>query len=219
MHLEPNSYFIKPIKTNHQGEPQTTRHKQAPGDETARRLRAAEEARQEHPQESVENGVHKTTSIVWWRQRHMLLQASWAGQNPHCYQRWRLLLPPHMPDPAFCSPGCSCTHTTQGVQVEVNPWWKSIVPPRVASSGLALWTPHHMVTSIFLVLSLVPASPGCQQMEILLLLLPPHVTGIHTWGRMGLSWHSHSCAESLLVKRPHVSREPLIHHLSALKFI
>lgn len=46
----------------------------------------------------------------------------------------------------------------------------------------------------------------------------PLVSGMCT-GQKGQGWHSHSCAESLLLNRPPVPKDPLIHHPSALKFI
>lgn len=46
----------------------------------------------------------------------------------------------------------------------------------------------------------------------------PLVSGMRT-GQKGQRWHSHSCAESLLLNRPPVPKDPLIHHPSALKFI
>ena len=63
MHLEPNSYFIRPMKTNHQGQPQPTRHKQAPGDRVCQGAWGSRGGRQEQPQERVENEEERTNHL------------------------------------------------------------------------------------------------------------------------------------------------------------
>lgn len=45
----------------------------------------------------------------------------------------------------------------------------------------------------------------------------PSVSGMPT-GQTGQGWHKHSCARSLLLRRPPVPKEPLIQHPSAPKF-
>lgn len=173
MDLEPNSYFIRPTKTSHRREPQPAWHKQAPGDCVCLGAWGSREGRQEHTRENrKQRGVHEATYTARWRWRCMLLQVSQAVKTHavarddnsifHLYPAY-LTLPSAVLDALH-------PHNARCAGGSENPWWKSTLP-RVVSSGLAPWTPHHMVTSIFLVLSLVPASPGCQGTEIH--LLPP----------------------------------------------
>lgn len=110
----------------------------------------------------------------------------------------------HLPDPAFCSPGCSCTYATQGLHVKVITWWKSTLPGQFQAD----WLPEHLTTLllVFSLFSLLSQPPqDARGWKSFSFSSHPMLQGC-TWSRIGESCRSHSCAESLLVKQPHVSR-------------
>lgn len=221
MHLEPNSFFIRSIKTNHQGDPWPTRHEQAPDDWVCQGAWGSRGGRQEDPQKRAENKQECTRP---------LLQHGRDGDA--CCSRCLGPVKAH----AVARDNNSSFHlhaacqTLPSVvldapaptQLRVRRWkWTLRENQSYQEWFQADWLPEHLTTWL---LAFSLSTPLCQPPQDARgwksssFSSHPMSQGC-TWGRTGQSWRSHSCAESLLVKQPHVSRAPLIHHPSALKFI